>query len=62
MGSMVEVFGKPLCEAGNLVAVVSFPLVVVIYCANLLSIFWLDYIYGVALGLGLPELVLKSIA
>jgi hypothetical protein len=47
---------------GNVLAVVSFPLVVVIYIANLGRIFWLDYGYGIALGLYLPEEVLKRIA
>ena len=41
----------------NPLAVLSLPLVVVIYAANVGSIFWLDFIYGLAIGLGLPELV-----
>jgi hypothetical protein len=44
---------------GNVLAMLSFPLVVVIYAANVARFFWIDYAYGVALGLGLPELVLK---
>ena len=47
---------------GNVLAMMSLPLVVVIYAANLARFFWIDYAYGVALGLGLPELVLKRIA
>jgi hypothetical protein len=42
----------------NPLAVLSYPLVIVIYVANLGSIVWLDLIYGLALGLGLPALVL----
>ena len=45
----------------NPLALVSFPLVVVIYAANLLRFFWLDYLYGFALGFLLPELLLKQI-
>ncbi len=43
----------------NLLALASFPLVVLIYVANLLSFFWFDTLYGLAIGLGLPELILK---
>lgn len=43
----------------NPLALLSFPLVVLICVANVASIFWFDVIYGVALGLGLPELVLN---
>ena len=46
---------------GNPLAVVGFPLVIVIYVANILSVFWLDYIYGVALGFGLPKLLLEKL-
>lgn len=42
----------------NLLAMLSFPLVILIYAANILSIFWADYLYGMALGLGLPSLLL----
>jgi hypothetical protein len=45
----------------NLFAVLSLPLVVAIYVANILSIVWFDYLYGVALGLGLPELVYRQL-
>jgi hypothetical protein len=49
---------KKAAATGNLLAIVSFPLVVLIYAANLLSFFWLDYFYGLALGFGLPSLLL----
>jgi len=41
----------------NPLAIISFPLVVLIYIANILSFFWADLIYGVAIGLGLPALI-----
>jgi hypothetical protein len=33
----------------------------VIYLANIGSIFWLDLMYGAAIGLALPEYVLKHV-
>lgn len=45
----------------NLLAILSLPLVVVIYIANFGRIFWLDLVYGAAIGLGLPEVVLKHL-
>jgi len=49
---------KKAASSGNTLALLSFPIVVLIYLANLGSIFWLDYIYGAAIGLGLPALIL----
>jgi len=49
---------KKAASSGNPLAIVSFPLVVAIYAANILSIVWFDLIYGVAIGIGLPALVL----
>ena len=37
----------------------SFPLVVAIYAANLLRIVWFDYLYGFALGILLPEFLFR---
>lgn len=45
----------------NPLAILSLPLVLLIYIANLLSIIWFDALYGFAIGLGLPELVLKRL-
>jgi hypothetical protein len=42
-------------------AIVSFPLVVAIYIANILRFFWLDYIYGAAIGIELPKLILNKL-
>jgi len=38
----------------NPLAVISFPLVLAIYAANILRFFRLDYLYGIGIGLGLP--------
>jgi hypothetical protein len=45
----------------NVLAIVSLPLVGVIYAANIGSFFWLDLMYGLAIGLALPEYVLKHV-
>lgn len=42
-------------------AIISFPLVGLIYIANVLRFFWFDVIYGLGVGLGLPELLIKSV-
>ena len=43
-------------------AIASFPVVVLIYGANLLRFFWFDYAYGVAIGLVLPGILLNLAA
>src|SRR5262249_55714501 len=45
----------------NPLAILSFPLVIVIYVANFGRIFWLDLFYGMGIGLALPALVLEKI-
>lgn len=45
----------------QLLAIISFPLVVVIYIANILRFFWLDYLYGIGIGLVLPGMLLKQL-
>ena len=52
---------KKAAAALNPLALLSFPLVVLIMAANALSVVWADYFYGLFLGLGLPELVLKAV-
>jgi hypothetical protein len=51
---------KKAAREFNLLALASYPVVLLIYVANVLRFFWLDYIYGAAVGLGLPELILKA--
>ena len=46
----------------NPLAVVSFPLVILMYIVNFGRFFWLDAVYGAAIGLGLPLLVLERVA
>ena len=45
----------------NPLALVSFPIVIFIYIANALSVVWFDYIYGVAIGLMLPEFLFDKL-
>jgi hypothetical protein len=45
----------------NLLAILSFPLVAIIYVANIGRFFWLDLIYGFAIGLLLPEFVFNHV-
>jgi hypothetical protein len=48
---------KKAAESLNPLALLSFPLVVVIIIGNVLSIVWADLLYGIALGIGLPSLL-----
>lgn len=50
---------KKAASSFNVLAILSFPLVVLIYAANVLSFFWVDYLYGLAIGLGVPALILQ---
>ena len=52
---------REAAKTGSVLAVISFPIAALIYVANILSFFWFDAIYGIALGLGLPELILRGL-
>ena len=41
----------------NVLAILSFPIVGLIFIFNVLRFFWADLIYGVAIGIGLPSLM-----
>lgn len=41
----------------NILAIVSFPIIGVIYIFNILRFLWADVIYGVAIGIGIPSLI-----
>jgi len=43
----------------NPLAILSFPVVVAIYIVNILSFFWIGYLYGIGIGLGLPSLIFR---
>jgi hypothetical protein len=44
----------------NILALVSFPIVGLIYTFNILRFFWADLAYGVAIGVGLPALLFRQ--
>ncbi|WP_113638451.1 metalloprotease family protein [Nubsella zeaxanthinifaciens] len=48
---------KEQLKKKNLLAIISFPLIGLIYIFNLLRFFWADVIYGVAIGIGIPKLI-----
>jgi len=48
---------KEKVKEGNILAIVSFPLIGLIYVFNLLRFFWIDVMYGIAIGIGIPSLV-----
>ncbi len=50
---------KKAAKSLNPLALLSFPLVLLIYLANVLSMFWADYLYGIAIGLLLPEFIFR---
>jgi hypothetical protein len=41
----------------NILAIISFPLVGLIYVFNVLRFFWADLLYGIAIGIGIPSLI-----
>ena len=49
---------KQRAGSGDILAVLSLPLAALIFVANLLRFFWFDYIFGLAVGLGIPSLIL----
>ena len=49
---------KKAASSSHPLAIISFPLVILIYVANILSVFWFDCLYGLAIGLGIPALIL----
>ncbi len=55
--SSLMVQAKKEVSSLNPLAIISYPLVWVIFLANVLRVFWLDYLYGVGIGLGLPALI-----
>lgn len=48
---------KDKVKEGNVLAIVSFPLIGLIYIFNALRFFWADVIYGVGIGIGIPSLI-----
>lgn len=52
---------RQAARQGSLLALLSMPLVGLIYLANVLNFFWLDYLYGIFIGLILPAYVFNYV-
>lgn len=50
---------KRQAGSGNILALLTLPVVGLIYLGNIGSFFWADLLYAGAIGLGLPELILR---
>ena len=57
-GRALYYYAKKAASSGNILAMLSIPLVGLIYLANIGNVFWLDNLYGMAIGLGLPAWIL----
>ncbi len=56
--SNLFVYAKKAASEFNVFAILTLPLVGVIYIANILSFFWVDFFYGMFIGIGLPAMLL----
>ncbi|MCE9600471.1 MAG: metalloprotease family protein [Spirochaetia bacterium] len=56
-----NVWKKAREEIKNPLALLSFPIVIVIYVANMLRFFWFDAIYGLAVGFLIPGWILNHL-
>ena len=50
---------KEKIKEKNALAILSFPIVGLIYIFNILRFFWADLFYGLAVGIGIPSLIFK---
>ena len=48
---------KEQLKHNNILAILSFPIIGMIYLFNIMRLFWVDLIYGIAIGIGIPSLV-----
>ncbi|MFT3980859.1 MAG: metalloprotease family protein [Ferruginibacter sp.] len=48
---------KENARRGNILAILSFPLVGLIYVFNVLRVVWADLLYGIGIGIGIPSLI-----
>lgn len=53
----VFIQAKNKIKEGNILAIISFPLVGLVKVFNFLRIIWIDVIYGALIGIGIPSLV-----
>ena len=43
----------------NPLAIIAFPIVILIYVFNVLRVIWADLLYGLLLGVGIPSLIFQ---
>ena len=53
---------KPAAKSGKALAILSFPVVVVIYAVNILRVVWADLFYGLGVGVFGPIALFKALA
>lgn len=51
---------KVKAKEKNVLAIISFPIIGLIYLFNVLRFFWADFFYGIGIGVGLPSLLFKA--
>jgi hypothetical protein len=55
----IYVQAKEEIKEKNILAIISFPIIGLVYLFNVLRFFWADLAYGVAIGVGIPGLIFK---
>ena len=50
---------KENIKKGNILAIISFPIIGLIYVFNVLRFIWADLFYGIAIGMGIPSLIFE---
>ncbi len=60
-GQMLWHYAKAAAREHHPLAILSFPLIVLVYIAHFLKFFWIDVLYGFGLGVGLPLLLIRKL-
>jgi hypothetical protein len=58
---LVWALAKREVKRANILAIVSFPLVVLVFLGNILSVVWVDFFYAYGIGIALPGALLQRI-
>ena len=57
----IWMLAKAEARKRNILAILSFPIVILIYIANALKFMWFDALFGLGIGVGLPALILSAL-
>jgi len=57
----IWMLAKAEARKRNILAILSFPIVILIYFANALKFMWFDALFGLGIGVGLPALILSAL-